>query len=117
MAMMSIERPLAVVSITWLTAAEGGRRSGPPTAEVYMATCVFPYGDEHELYLDWPCDVDPTLSILIQMIGSGEAAETVANIGFLVPELAAPHLHDGAVIDILEGRQIVGRAIVRNLIS
>lgn len=115
--MKSIEHPLAVVSITWLTADEGGRRSGPPTAEVYMATCVFPSGDEHELYPDWPRDADPTLSILIQRIGSTEAEEAVANIGFLVPELAIPHLYVGARIDILEGPRIVGRAVVRNLIS
>ena len=54
--MTTIEHPMARIALRWLTAAEGGRSSGPPAAAVEATTCCFPSGD----------DGDSVMSILIQ---------------------------------------------------
>ncbi|BCY09689.1 hypothetical protein L3i22_047770 [Actinoplanes sp. L3-i22] len=97
----------------WLTAAEGGRRSGPPTAPVYAATCVFPLGGEEQVVPGWPGSADQ-LSILVEQF-AGDAHERLARVDFLVPGLAEPHLRPGRQILILEGPRVVGHAIIRQV--
>lgn len=116
MALLEIKRPVATANIRWLTASEGGRTSGPPTAPVYAATAAFCLGGEAETVPGWPASADQ-LSILVQSLGSREEGAEVSLIGFLFPDLARPHLHPGAEILILEGPKVVAKATIRDLIE
>ncbi|MEV1006547.1 hypothetical protein [Streptomyces sp. NPDC049881] len=69
--METIESPLAEGLVHWRSAEEGGRKSGPPTAPVYMATAVFLQGDDGEVQPDWPASADQ-LNILLQPTTPGE---------------------------------------------
>ncbi|WIM95170.1 hypothetical protein ACTOB_007244 [Actinoplanes oblitus] len=102
-----IEEPAAVVSVRWLSAAEGGRRSGPPSAPVYAATCAFLAGD----------GTSEVLSILMEQFGPEDGGERRARIGFLAPEIAAPYLTVGRRILIQEGARVVGHALIREVFS
>ncbi|WP_206666915.1 hypothetical protein [Streptomyces lasalocidi] len=102
--MIGLKDPLAVAGIRWLPESLGGRSSGPPTAPVYAATAMFP-GSQTAL-----------LSILLQHIGAQPDGSALVNIGFLVPDLARPHLHLGTELLITEGPTIVAHAIIRELL-
>ncbi|MFC7265721.1 hypothetical protein [Streptomyces lutosisoli] len=109
--MIELTEPMATAAVRWLSEAEGGRRSGPPTAPVYAATAAFPSPavtsqDSVELEL---------LSVLVQRIAALPDGRDLANIGFLVPELARPRLHTAAEFVITEGLRTVARAEVREL--
>jgi hypothetical protein len=104
MAMTEIESPMATASIRWISALNGGRKSGPPTAPVYMTTAVFRLCSEL------------TLSILIQKVESIAENEDLAKIGFLFPDLARPMLQPKVELVIMEGPKIVAEAIVRELL-
>ena len=95
---------MAVAEIRWLPGSEGGRTSGPPSAPVYAATATFA-GSGAAL-----------LSILVQHIGTQPDGTALANIGFLVPDLARAHLHVGTVLQITEGPAVVAHAVVRELL-
>lgn len=95
---------MAVAEIRWLPESQGGRSSGPPTALVYAATATFPGSDA------------ALLSILVQPAGAQPDGPALANIGFLVPELAGPHLHVGAELLITEGPRVVAHAVIRELL-
>jgi hypothetical protein len=111
-----IHDPVATVEIRWVSAADGGRRCGPPTAPVYVTTCVFPLGGEAEVQPGWPLDADPMVSILIQRTGRTPDGADLAKIDFLFPDLAVPHIHVGADILVLEGPKPVARAVVREVL-
>lgn len=116
MAFLKIEKPIATARVRWLTASEGGRKSGPPTAPVYMATAVFHIGGEEETVPGWPGTADQ-LSILVQRTeGQGDGSD-ISIIGFLVPDLARVHLHPNARLLILEGPKVVAEATIRELIE
>jgi hypothetical protein len=83
-----IDDPVATVEIRWISAADGGRRSGPPTAPVYVTTCVFPLGGDAEVQPGWPMNADP----------------------------AMPYIHVGADILVLEGPKPVAHAVVREVL-
>ncbi|MEU2735456.1 hypothetical protein ABZ656_08430 [Streptomyces sp. NPDC007095] len=55
------------------------------------------------------------LSVLVQRIAALSDGRDLANIGFLVPELARPRLHTGAEFVISEGLRTVTRAEAREL--
>ena len=116
MAFQKIEKPVAIARIRWLTASEGGRKSGPPTAPVYMATSVFQLGGEEETVPGWPGTADH-LSILVQRIEEQGDGVDISLIGFLVPELARAHLHPNARLLILEGPKVVAGATILELIE
>jgi hypothetical protein len=109
--MDAIENPAAEVTVSWLTAEEGGRRSGPPTAPVYMATCVFVEDGDDELLPGWPASADQ-ISILLQQTHNLGPLRGRYLAGFLVPELATDHLRPGARVLVMEGPKVVGRAQV-----
>ncbi|WIX93508.1 hypothetical protein [Amycolatopsis sp. DG1A-15b] len=112
--MEKIETPLAEAVVRWVTAEEGGRKSGPPTAPVYMATSVFVLGGDAELQPGWPASATQ-LSILLQpveLLGDGRSR---CLVGFLVPELALPNLHVGAEILVLEGPRTVASARIEDV--
>ncbi|MGN8246139.1 hypothetical protein ACTHAM_003274 [Cellulomonas soli] len=103
-----IEVPMARAVLTWRTAEEGGRKTGPPTARVYAATCVFLLGDDATVHPGWPAAGD-ALSILLEASDSTELGSTVCKVDFLARDLARPLLHVGAEFLVLEGPSVVGR--------
>ncbi|MDX8055098.1 hypothetical protein SK571_37485 [Lentzea sp. BCCO 10_0798] len=94
-----IDDPMAEAVIRWRTAEQGGRRSGPPTAPVYMATAVFTPGDAH-------------ISVLIEQLDVREDGSRTCKIDFLVRELARPALVPGARMLVMEGPRVVAEADV-----
>lgn len=111
----NIEDPLAFAAVTWASAEEGGRRSGPPTAPVYSATAVLKLGDDAAVMPGWPATADQ-LSILLQRVSQPAATEEVVKVGFLYPELAQPFLRNGAEFLVLEGPKVVARGVVTELL-
>jgi hypothetical protein len=103
-----IEEPMARAAMSWLTAEEGGRKIGPPTAPVYAATCVFPLGDDARLHPGWPAAGD-ALSILLEAIETSEDGLGVYKVDFLARDLARPFLHPGAEVLVMEGPRVVAR--------
>lgn len=94
-----IDDPIAEAVIRWRTEEQGGRRSGPPTAPVYMATAVFPPGDQH-------------MSVLIEQLDVREDGSRACKVDFLVRELAKPALVPGARMLVMEGARVVAEADV-----
>jgi hypothetical protein len=113
----SIESPLALARVRWRTFEEGGRRSGPPTAPVYAATCVFPLGQDGqdgEVQPGWPGSADQ-LSVLLQHADAdadADSAYRLYRVGFLAPDLARPFLRPDARMLVLEGPKVVADGIV-----
>ncbi|MFE9539720.1 hypothetical protein [Streptomyces sp. NPDC006691] len=106
--MIELKEPLAVAAVRWQSESQGGRSSGPPTVPVYAATATF-RGDSAQ------SDAD-LLSILVQRIGTRPDGSDLASIGFLVPDLARPHLHVGAELLITEGPKVVAHAVIHKLL-
>jgi hypothetical protein len=102
-----IEGPMARAEVAWLTAEQGGRKTGPPTAPVYAATCVFPLGDDAMVHPGWPAAGD-ALSILLE-VETAEGDSTVYKVDFLARDLARRFLHPGAELLVMEGPRVVGR--------
>jgi hypothetical protein len=111
----NIEYPMAIAVVTWLSAEDGGRRSGPPTAEVYAATCVFPLGGDAEVLPGWPAAGD-ALSILLQPVEPGAHRSGVYKVDFLARDLARPFLQPAADLLIMEGPKVVGRATITDVL-
>ena len=111
-----IERPMAQAMISWLSAAEGGRRSGPPTAPVYMATAVFPLGGDDETQPGWPATADK-LSILLQAVPGAAEDAGLYKVDFLMRDLARPFLHPGAEMLVTEGPKVVATAVIRDVLA
>lgn len=109
--MEKIEDPVAEAVVSWRSADEGGRKSGPPTALVYMATAVFVQGDDRELQPGWPASADQ-LSILLEEIAVRGDGSRTCKVDFLVRDLALPYLVPGSEILILEGPRVVASAHV-----
>lgn len=112
--MRTIDDPMAVAEVVWLTPEEGGRKSGPPTASVYGATCVFPLGDNTDVVPGWPAACD-ALSILLQQIGLGSDGKAIFRVDFLARDLARPFLHPGAPLLVIEGPTVVARGTIREV--
>lgn len=111
-----IDKPLAVAVVSWLSPDQGGRRSGPPTAQVYAATCIFPLGNDDEVLPDWPKGAEQ-FSILLEEIQRLPDNDGVCKIDFLAPDLAQPFVQPGADVLIMEGPKIVANAVIREIIS
>lgn len=111
-----IESPAAEGLVVWRAYEEGGRRSGPPTAPVYMATAVFVRGGEEAVQPGWPASADQ-LSILLQEVERLDGHRRRCLVGFLVPELALPHLRPGAELLVLEGPRTVAGARIDTVLT
>jgi hypothetical protein len=109
--MRELKEPMATAVVRWVPADQGGRRSGPPTADVYAATAVFVLGGEEETVPGWPANADQ-LSILIRPTSRSDDGVDVADIGFLVPDLARSNLRVGAELLVMEGPKKVATAEV-----
>lgn len=90
------------------------KKEGPPTAPVYLATAVFVQGDEGEVQPDWPVSATQ-LSILLQEIERLAEDRRYRLVGFLVAELALPHLRPGAELLVLEGPRTVARVWIETV--
>lgn len=112
--MRAIDDPVAIADVTWLSPEEGGRKSGPPTAQVYAATCVFPLGDDATVVPGWPAAGD-ALSILLQQVDTDSTGVAVCKVDFLARDLARPFLVSGAPLLIMEGPAVVARATIREV--
>jgi hypothetical protein len=110
-----IEQPVAHAVVSWRSADQGGRCSGPPTARVYAATAVFPLGGESETQPGWPMTADPMLSVLLEEVPQPAGAARVYKIDFLVRDLAWPFLHPGAEMLITERPTVVASAVIRDV--
>jgi hypothetical protein len=106
-----IEKPVAHAVVTWASAEMGGRKSGPPTAPVYAATCTFVHGGDAEIQPDWPAQGEH-FSILIQRTETLPGGAWICKIDFLVRDLVAPSIHLGALLLIMEGGKVVGTAAI-----
>jgi hypothetical protein len=109
-----IEQPMAIAALSWLGAQEGGRRSGPPTAPVYAATCVFPLGDDAEVLPGWPAAGD-ALSILLEAVEITADGRGTYKVDFLARDLARPLLYPGATVLIMEGPSVVARGVIQEV--
>lgn len=111
-----VAEPIAYAVVRWVPAEDGGRRSGPPTAPVYAATCVFPLGGEAEVQPGWPGSAEQ-LSILVQQVAIETADQRLCKIDFLARDLARPFLKSGAELLILEGPKVVATASIRDVLA
>lgn len=107
----NLENRMASALVTWRTAAEGGRASGPPTAPVYAANCAFPLGGERETVPDWPATAEK-FSILIQKVGEPSDG-WLCDLDFFAPDLVMPYLVPGALMLVMEGPKVVGEATIQ----
>lgn len=107
--MIELKTPLAVVALRWVPESDGGRPSGPPTAPVYAATAAFCPGETVGPDAD-------LMSVLLQRTASLPDGTETANIGFLAPTLAEPHLTVGAPLLITEGPKIVAHATIEEVL-
>ncbi|MGO1054811.1 hypothetical protein [Crossiella sp. CA198] len=105
--MQRIERPLAQAVVRWLTAEEGGRRSGPPTATVYRSTASFQPGRDPLDQLRPPTEAHTVLLRETECLPDGRRR---CLVGFIAPDLLQPHLHAGVRMLVLEGPRTVAIA-------
>jgi hypothetical protein len=111
-----IAEPAAFAVVTWLAPEQGGRSSGPPTAQVYAATCIFPLGDDREVYSEWPKGAEQ-FSILLEEIDRLPDGNRVCKVGFLAPDLVQPFVKPGADVLVMEGPKIVASAVIREVVA
>jgi hypothetical protein len=111
-----ITEPMAFAVVRWLSLEQGGRSSGPPTAQVYAATCIFPLGDDREVHPDWPSGAEH-FSVLLEEVEGLPNDDRVCKVGFLAPDLARPFLHPGADVLIMEGPKVVANAVIREVVT
>lgn len=106
-----ITDPAAWADVRWRSAADGGRKSGPPTTPVYAANCTFPLGSEADLLPGWPATAEK-YSLLLQRLQVGDDGTWLCALDFLARELVVEYLVVGATILIMEGPRIVGDGIL-----
>jgi hypothetical protein len=111
-----IAEPVAFAVVRWLPSSQGGRSSGPPTAPVYAATCIFPLGDDREVHPDWPRGAEQ-FSILLEEVEKLPDGDRVCKVGFLAPDLAEPFVYPGAEVLVMEGPKIVANAVIREVVT
>lgn len=81
-----------------------------------MATAVFVPSGEEELP---PCETASAdqLSILLQETERLDDEHWRCLVGFLVPELALPHMWPGAALLVLEGPRTVAHVLIETLLG
>lgn len=110
--MTEIAEPMATGTVQWLTAEQGGRRSGPPTVPVYIANCTFPLGGEADLVPGWPATAEK-FTLLLQKNTENHDGSWECWFGFIAPDLVSEYLVVGADMLIMEGPKVVGHATIR----
>jgi hypothetical protein len=107
----NLEHPAASALVTWLSAAEGGRASGPPSAPVYAANCEFALGGKRETVPGWPATAE-LFSVLIQRVDDAPEGAWLCNVDFFAKDLVAAYLAPGAHMIVMEGPKVVGDATI-----
>ena len=94
-----LSEPVAVASMQWLTAEQGGRRELPPISETYQATVSFAGGRDLARWREWEVRSED-LSIFIACRAVGDDNYWDCLVDFLDPEQAAARLKldDGFVL-------------------
>lgn len=110
---IQLDDPVALVGMRWLSPEEGGRRSGIPAVGVFAPTAVFELGGDSETEPGWPAKSTRVQSILIRRTGEEADGLDLAEIGFLAQQLAAPYLHVGARLIVLDGARTIATAVVQ----
>lgn len=110
-----ITNPIARAEVSWLPPEAGGRRSGPPTATVYAATCAFALGDDADVLPGWPAAA-AEWSILLQQ-ESGSDGPRLYKVDFLYPDRVRNFVRNGAELVILEGHRVVATAVLRDVMD
>jgi hypothetical protein len=111
-----ISEPMAHADVRWVSPEAGGRRSGPPTADVYAATAIFVMGDDAEVQPGWPSGAQH-LSILLQRANELTGESGRYKVDFLARGLAWPLIHPGAELLIMEGPKIAGNAKITDVVG
>jgi hypothetical protein len=109
-----ISAPVAHAVLTGVPAANGGRRSGPPTARVYAATCIFVMGGDREVLPDWPAGAEH-FSILLEELEALPSGARLCKVDFLARDLARPYVHPGQPLLIMEGPRVVANAVITDV--
>lgn len=107
----NISSPAAWADVRWRSAADGGRKSGPPTAPVYAANCTFPLGSESDMVPGWPATAEK-YSLLLQKLSENADGAWHCALDFLARDLVAGLITPGAEVLVMEGPRVVGDAIV-----
>lgn len=95
------------------SAAEGGRRSGPPPGPTYTTTAVPYLGGEAEVLPGWPA-TGPQFSIVLELLSRpDENGWMKASVRALVEDAPGSEaLYPGAQLVVLEGPKEVGRMLI-----
>jgi hypothetical protein len=109
-----ISAPVAHAVVMWVPAADGGRRSGPPTARVYAATCIFVMGGDREVLPGWPTGAEH-LSILLEEVETLPGGARLCKVDFLARDLARPYIHPGQPLLVMEGPKVVASAVIKDV--
>jgi hypothetical protein len=109
-----ISAPVAHAVVAWVPATNGGRRSGPPTARVYAATCIFVMGGDREVLPGWPAGAEH-LSILLEEVEALPGGARLCKVDFLARDLARPHVHPGQPLLIMEGPRVVANTVIKDV--
>ena len=112
--MMSIDDPVALAVMEWLSPQAGGRRSGPPSWP-YAATCDFLEEDmrHHPGHSESP---GYTMSIVLEPTELVSVTVWKVKIDFLVRELVLPCLWPGRYIIIREGGRVAAVAMITDVL-
>ena len=97
--------------IQWVAAADGGRRSGPPSGPSYFSTVVFVHGRDSEVAPNWPASGEH-FSVELALGDPQPDGSVPAQLRFFAPELAGAYLHAGSDLLVMEGPNPVGKAHV-----
>ena len=112
--MMSIDDPVALAVMEWLSPQAGGRRNGPPSWP-YAATCDFLEEDmrHHPGRSESP---GYTMSIVLEPTELVSVTVWKVKIDFLVRELVLPCLWPGRYIIIREGGRVAAVAMITDVL-
>jgi len=107
----SLDEPVAIAKVTWRSAEDGGRRSGPPPGPFFAATAVFVHGGDAEVVPDWPAEGEH-FSVMLDYVGDLVNQEVEAKVDFIARDLVADHVRKGARFLVMEGRRAVAEAVI-----
>ena len=101
--------PLATGSVRWITAAEGGRQTGPPLGPDYRVTAVFADRPEDA---KGPKHAGEHRSIWLRFLAHPTEEEpTPVEIDFLYRD-GLPDLVPGTRFMVMEGHRVVAEGVV-----
>ena len=109
--MSELATPFAWAVVIWLAPAEGGRKTGPPSAPVYAANCSFPAEGENDVIADGPTTAT-IYSPLLAKEAENDDGSWVCAIDFLARDLVSACMLSGTSMLVMEGPRSSGRAFI-----